>query len=57
MISLYIGHDASVAVSQNGRVQCVLELERLFEERQETCGALGAWVFFFRGGVGRKVLS
>ena len=33
MILFYLNHDASVAVGIDGRVQCVLELERLFEER------------------------
>lgn len=32
-IAVYAFHDASVALSKNGRVQCVLELERLFEVR------------------------
>ena len=33
VILFYLNHDASVAVGIDGRVQCVLELERLFEER------------------------
>ena len=33
VIAFYLYHDASVAFSKNGRVQCVLELERFFEER------------------------
>ena len=32
-IALYSGHDASIAVGINGRIQCVLELERLFGQR------------------------
>jgi len=32
-IALYLGHDASIAVSQDGHVVCVLELERLFGVR------------------------
>ena len=33
VIALHYGHDASIAVAKHGRVQCVLELERLFGER------------------------
>ena len=33
MIALHYGHDANIAIARNGRVQCVLELERLFGER------------------------
>ena len=33
VLALHMGHDASVAVSHRGRVQCVLELERLFGKR------------------------
>ncbi|CAE7206645.1 nolO [Symbiodinium pilosum] len=29
----FFGHDASIAVAKGGRIQCVLELERLFEIR------------------------
>ena len=32
-IALYLGHDASIAVSEDGHVVCVLELERLFGVR------------------------
>lgn len=32
-IALYSGHDANIAVSVNGHVKCVLELERLFGVR------------------------
>lgn len=33
VISVYAGHDASVAVGRGGKILCVLELERLFEKR------------------------
>ncbi|CAK9050006.1 unnamed protein product [Durusdinium trenchii] len=33
VLALHMGHDASMAVSYRGRVQCVLELERLFGQR------------------------
>ena len=33
VIGLYPGHDASIAIAVGGRVQCVLELERLFDVR------------------------
>ena len=33
VIGLYPGHDASIARAVGGRVQCVLELERLFDVR------------------------
>ena len=33
MIALHFGHDAQIVISKNGRVQCVLELERLFGQR------------------------
>ena len=33
VLALHMGHDASVAVSHKGRVQCVLELERFFNKR------------------------
>ena len=33
VIGIHAGHDASIAIGVGGRVQCVLELERLFEER------------------------
>ena len=33
VIALHYGHDSNVAIGKNGRVQCVLELERLFGER------------------------
>ena len=33
VIAVHTAHDASIAVSINGRVQCALELERLFGER------------------------
>lgn len=32
-IGFSVGHDASIAVSKNGHVQCVLELERWFGDR------------------------
>lgn len=32
-IAVNVGHDAAISVSVGGRVQCTLELERLFEER------------------------
>ena len=32
-IALHMGHDASIALSKNGRIQCTLELERLFNIR------------------------
>ena len=32
-ISFFVGHDSSIAVSSSGRIECVLELERLFKER------------------------
>ena len=32
-IAFNLGHGAGVAISANGRVKCVLELERLFEVR------------------------
>ena len=33
VISLFTGHDASIAVGRNGRIMCVLELERLLGKR------------------------
>eukprot|EP00439_Symbiodinium_sp_Y106_P040207 s4001_g4.t3 len=33
VIALHAGHDGSIAVGKGGRIQCVLELERLFEDR------------------------
>jgi len=33
VLSISAGHDASIAISIDGQVQCVLELERLFGER------------------------
>ncbi|CAE7571133.1 unnamed protein product [Symbiodinium necroappetens] len=33
VISLYLGHDSGITVSQYGRIQCVLELERYFNIR------------------------
>ncbi|CAE6967053.1 nolO [Symbiodinium sp. CCMP2592] len=33
IISIQAGHDASIAISSGSRIQCVLELERLFEIR------------------------
>lgn len=33
VLSIFAGHDASIAISIDGQVQCVLELERLFGER------------------------
>jgi carbamoyltransferase len=33
VIAFHIGHDSNVAISIDGRVQCVLELERLFQQR------------------------
>ena len=33
VLSIYLGHDSSFALSHSGRVQCVLELERLFNVR------------------------
>merc|ERR1719506_2523118 len=38
VISLFAGHDASIAVSKDGYVQCVLELERLFDIRYYELG-------------------
>lgn len=32
-ISFFVGHDSSIAVGSLGRIECVLELERLFKER------------------------
>ncbi|CAL1143546.1 unnamed protein product [Cladocopium goreaui] len=33
ILALHMGHDSSIAITRNGRVQCILELERLFEVR------------------------
>ncbi|CAE7901258.1 ADPS [Symbiodinium sp. KB8] len=33
VIALHAGHDGSIAIGKGGRIQCVLELERLFEDR------------------------
>ena len=33
VIALHYGHDANIVIAKHGRVQCVLELERLFGER------------------------
>ena len=33
VISIFAGHDASITISIDGQVQCVLELERLFGKR------------------------
>ncbi|CAE7498570.1 novN [Symbiodinium natans] len=33
IISIQAGHDASIAIAKGSRIQCVLELERLFEIR------------------------
>ena len=33
IIALHAGHDGSIAVGKAGRIQCVLELERLYEDR------------------------
>eukprot|EP00435_Cladocopium_sp_Y103_P054806 s44_g18.t1 len=32
-LAIHVGHDANIAMSIDGRVQCVLELERFFGER------------------------
>jgi len=49
IIAFFLFHDSAVAVSKNGKVQCVLELERLFKIRyfnsigrpQHLCRRLG----------------
>jgi hypothetical protein len=28
ILALHMGHDSSIAITRNGRVQCILELER-----------------------------
>lgn len=33
ILALHLAHDSSITVSRNGRIQCILELERLFEKR------------------------
>ena len=33
VLAVHMGHDSSIAVSRRGRVQCILELERLFQKR------------------------
>ncbi|CAE7939575.1 unnamed protein product, partial [Symbiodinium necroappetens] len=33
VLSVYVGHDASIALSHSGRILCVLELERLYKIR------------------------
>ncbi|CAK9089122.1 Decarbamoylnovobiocin carbamoyltransferase (Novobiocin biosynthesis protein N) [Durusdinium trenchii] len=38
VIAFHAGHDASIAIGVAGRVQCVLELERLFEVRYYSLG-------------------
>lgn len=32
-LAIHVGHDSNIAMSIDGRVQCVLELERFFGER------------------------
>lgn len=44
-IAFYLFHDSAVAVSKNGRVQCVLELERYFNDRYFNSIALPAEEF------------
>jgi len=32
-LAIHVGHDSNIAMSIDGRVQCVLELERFFGDR------------------------